>query len=142
MSLEFHRNFNVGRQSEQFLNDELTVLYETLKYLPHHKYENGRHGEMPPDAKVSGALNAQPSDGTLNYWDNSKNTWVPFFKSKFQIIDQMLQNTCPPDPVVGQLWINNGVLCYFDGDRAIVLTGTGQGRGCLQWYHGRLYVGV
>lgn len=116
MSLEFHRNFNMGRQSEQFLNDELTILYETLKYLPHHKYENGRHGEMPPDAQVSGALNAQPSDGTLNYWDNSKNTWVPFFKSKFQIVDQMLQNTCPSDPVVGQLWINNGVLCYFDGD--------------------------
>ena len=115
MSTSFQRNFKSGRQSEQFLNDELITLYETLKYLPHHKYEDGRHDEPPPPAKINGALNAQPRDGSLNYWDTSQNKWVPFFKSKFQIIDQMLQSTRPNDPVIGQFWINNGVLCYFDG---------------------------
>lgn len=113
MALKFNRNFKNGRQSEQFLNDELITLYETLKYLPHHKDDPENQGEMPPAAKLVGALNAQPVDEALNYWDGTK--WVPFFKSKFQITDQMLVNICPSNPVYGQLWINNGVLCYFDG---------------------------
>ncbi len=113
MALKFNRNFKNGRQSEQFLNDELITLYETLKYLPHHKNDPENEGRMPPDAKLVGALNAQPVDEALNYWDGTR--WVPFFKSKFQITDQMLVETCPGDPVVGQLWINNGALYYFDG---------------------------
>ena len=113
MALKFNRNFINGRQSEQFLNDELITLYETLKYLPHHKDDPENQGEMPPPAKLVGAVNAQPVDEALNYWDGTK--WVPFFKSKFQITDQMLVNICPSNPVYGQLWINNGVLCYFDG---------------------------
>lgn len=107
------RNFTEGRQSEQFLNEELITLYETLKYLPHHKDDPEHFGIMPPPSQLIGALNAQPADEALNYWDGTK--WVPFFKSKFQITDQMLVNICPSNPVLGQLWINNGVLCYFDG---------------------------
>ena len=113
MALKFQRNFINGRQSEQFLNDELITLYETLKYLPHHKNDPENEGRMPPGAKLVGALNAQPVDEALNYWDGAH--WVPFFKSKFQITDQILYETCPSSPVVGQLWLNNGALYYFDG---------------------------
>lgn len=113
------RNFDIGRQSEQFLNDELITLYEALKYLPHHKQDHD--GKMPDPAKVPGAINAQiPSldweDSSLNYWDESKGKWIPFFSKKFQITDHILMETEGDIvPVPGQLWINNGVLCYFDG---------------------------
>ena len=120
MALKFDRNFKNGRQSEQFLNDELITLYETLKYLPHHKKEPENEGNMPPPAKIDGALNAQiPAndleDSSFNYWDKRKGEWVPFFSKKFQITDRMLVETQTGVPVLGQLWINNGVLCYFDG---------------------------
>ena len=118
MALKFTRNFKEGRQSEQFLNDELITLYETLKYLPHHKQDHD--GAMPPAAKLSGAINAQiPSkvgeDSSLNYWDAGQNAWVPFFARKFQITDQLLVQEQPANPVTSQLWINNGALFYFDG---------------------------
>ena len=93
------RNFTEGRQSEQFLNEELITLYETLKYLPHHKDDPEHFGIMPPPSQLIGALNAQPADEALNYWDGTK--WVPFFKSKFQITDQLLVNICPSNPVLG-----------------------------------------
>ena len=116
MALKFNRNFKNGRQSEQFLNDELITLYETFKYLPHHKQDH--EGQMPPAAKLPGAINAQipagpTEDSSLNYWNGVE--WVPFFKRKFQITDQILVYTQPSDPVIGQLWINNGALYYFDG---------------------------
>ena len=115
MALPFKRNFENGRQSEQFLNDELITLYEVLKYLPHHKQDHD--GEMPPGGKLPGAMNAQipagpTEDSSLNYWNGSE--WVPFFKKKFQITDQILY-VRPVNPVTGQLWLNNGALFYFDG---------------------------
>lgn len=118
MALKFSRNFKEGRQSEQFLNDELITLYELSKYLGWHKQDHD--GKMPPAAKLSGAINAQiPSkvgeDSSLNYWDASQNAWLPFFARKFQITDQLLVQVCPSNPVPGQLWINNGALYYFDG---------------------------
>lgn len=109
--MTIRRNFEIGRQSEQFLNEELITLFEALKYVPYDKVQHEQ--EMPPGAQVKGALNVQPSEEALYYWDN--HDWTPFFKSKFQIIDQMLLETCPSTPVVGQLWLNNGVLYYFDG---------------------------
>ena len=118
MDLKINRSFKNGRQSEQFLNDELTVLYETLKYLPHHKQDHD--GQMPPPAKLGGAINAQipanvGEDSSLNYWDIGENRWIPFFSRKFQITDQILYENCPGTPVPGQLWLNNGALYYFDG---------------------------
>ena len=46
------RNFDIGRQSEQFLNEELITLYEAIKYLPHHKQDHD--GQMPGPAKKRG----------------------------------------------------------------------------------------
>ena len=120
MSLKFDRNFKNGRQSEQFLNDELITLYETLRYLPHHKKDPDHFGEMPPSAKIDGALNAQipgtnVEDSSLNYWDQAKQRWLPFFAKKFQITDHILMERETDTPVPGQLWINNGVMCYFTG---------------------------
>lgn len=118
MALKFSRNFKEGRQSEQFLNDELITLYELSKYLGWHKQEH--EGKMPPAAKLGGALNAQiPSneieDSSLNYWDTAQQAWLPFFAKKFQITDQLLVQNQPANPVTSQLWINNGALFYFDG---------------------------
>lgn len=113
MTLPFARNFKNGRQSEQFLNDELLRIFEMLRYISHYKTEN--KGQWPPPPKLRGALNVQPAEETINFWDSAHNKWVPFFRSKFQITDQMLAETCPTEPVIGQLWINSGILCYFNG---------------------------
>ena len=53
MTLPYKRNFTIGRQSEQFLNDEFHVICEALKNINYRKNEN--RGEEPT-AKADGAL--------------------------------------------------------------------------------------
>ena len=39
------------------------------------------------------------------------------FSSLFQITSNITSLTTPSEPVLGQLWIYNGVLTYFDGSQ-------------------------
>lgn len=112
MSLPYKRNFKIGRQSEQFLNDKFHLIYEALKEINYRKNEN--KGEEP-DSKVDGALWFDKIDNILKYYDMRSLSWKTVFNEKFQITDQILNLTMPSSPVIGQLWICNGVLMYFDG---------------------------
>lgn len=114
MTLPYKRNFTIGRQSEQFLNDEFHVIFEALKNINYRKNEN--RGEEPT-AKVDGALWFDKPDEALKYWDTRTLTWSNLYAKKFQLIDQILNVTMPSDPVTGQLWLYNGVLMYFDGSK-------------------------
>ena len=114
MTLPYKRNFNIGRQSDQFLNEQLHIIFEALRNINYRKNEN--RGEEP-DAIVDGALWFDKVDEALKYWDTRTLKWNPIFNKKFQLIDQMLSLTMPANPQPGQLWIYNGVLMYFDGSQ-------------------------
>lgn len=112
MTLPYKRKFGIGRQSEQFLNDELHQIHEALKRINYRKNENKG---AEPDAIVDGALWFDKPDELLKYYDMRTLSWKTVFSKKFQITDQILNITMPSSPVPGQLWIYNGVLMYFDG---------------------------
>lgn len=113
MALPYKRNFVSGRQSEQFLNDNFHIIYEVLKNI---NYRKNEHSGIDPDAaKVDGALWFDKTDELLKYFDSRSASWKTAFSRKFQVTDQMLNATMPNSPVVGQLWIFNGTLLYFDG---------------------------
>lgn len=112
MTLPYKRKFGIGRQSEQFLNDELHQIHEALKRINYRKNENKG---AEPDAIVDGALWFDKPDELLKYYDMRTLSWKTVFSKKFQITDQILNITMPSSPVPGQLWIFNGVLMYFDG---------------------------
>lgn len=111
MTLPYNRKFNVGRQSEQLYNEELHKIYESIRHLldiPDNKHAT-------PEAKLHGSLWLDLEKNELKYYDKPSDEWRIIFKSKFQIVDQ-ITNVLPPDnPVIGQLWLYNDVLMYFDG---------------------------
>ena len=114
MTLPYKRNFNIGRQSEQFFNEQLHIIFEALKNINYRKNEN--RGEEPGSI-VDGGLWFDKVDEALKYFDIKTQEWIPVFSKKFQITDNILNVTMPANPITGQLWIYNGVLMYFDGSQ-------------------------
>lgn len=112
MTLPYKKNFNIGRQSEQFLNEQLHQVFEALKAINYRKNENKG---VEPDCIVDGGLWFDKIEESLKYWDLPTLTWKNVFSKKFQITDQILNITMPASPVLGQLWLYNGTLMYFDG---------------------------
>lgn len=112
--LPYDRQFTIGRQSEQFMNDELHIINESLKNINYRKNEN-RGAE--PSSRVDGGLWLDKPEEALKYWDAKTFRWKSVFGNKFQIVDQLLNVYAPKAPVLGQLWLNSGVLMYFDGSK-------------------------
>lgn len=105
------RRFNAGRQSEQLYNEELYKMYGSIKHLLE-KPENDKPG---PDSNLHGALWLDMISNELKYYNKDVDNWDTIFRDKFRVVDRLM-NQFPPDrPVYGQLWINQGVLMYFDG---------------------------
>lgn len=115
MTLPYKRKFGIGRQSEQFLNDEQHIIFEALKNINYRKNEH--KGAEPDNAVLDGALWFDKVDELLKYYDMRSLSWKTMFSKKFQITDQMLNLVMPSSPVLGQLWLYNGVLMYFDGSQ-------------------------
>lgn len=112
MSLPYNRNNRQGRQSEEFLNDELHRLFEALKYI---NYKIDENKGVEPSAKLDASLWFNKLKKELKYFDKQTNTWKNVFENKFKITDHLLDELTPSDPIPSQLWIYNGVLMYFDG---------------------------
>ena len=109
--LPYDRKFNVGRQSEQIFNEELHKMYESTKHLldvPEDKHS-------VPEAKLDGSLWLDRSKNELKSYNKATNTWNIIFQKKFQIVDQITNILPPSNPVLGQLWLYNDVLMYFNG---------------------------
>lgn len=110
MSLPYKRSFNSGRGSELLYNEDLHKIYETTRHISEQTKKNEE-----PELKLHGALWRDDRTNELKYCNKTKNKWEIVFGSKFQITDQMLKEILPSDPVVGQLWIHNQILYYYDG---------------------------
>ena len=114
MTLPYNRNFNKGRQSEQFLNEELHRIFTALKNINYKKEE--KEG-IEPGSPLDGALWFDKSCNQLKYYDLVSRSWKCVFSPLFQITSNIMSLTTPLEPVLGQLWIYNGVLMYFDGSQ-------------------------
>lgn len=111
MALPYDRKFNVGRQSEQLYNEELHKMYETTRHIldvPENKHS-------VPEAKIDGALWLDREKNEMKRYVKATDSWITIFNKKFQIVDQITNILPPSDPVVGQLWLYNDVLMYFNG---------------------------
>lgn len=111
MTLPYSRKFNVGRGSDQLFNEEMHQIIESIRHL----LELPEGDAAAPHAKLHGSLWLDQLKNELNYYDKNQDKFVNIFEGKFKIIDQLMNHLAPDDPVLGQLWINNGVLMYFDG---------------------------
>ena len=107
-----------GRQSEVLFNGERHNVYEAVKHL----IDYPSSAEATPVAKHLGSLWLDQRTNQLYVWvglgykhDRVRNGWLPVFADKFQIFDEMMNDLPSSNPVIGQLWLYNGVLMYFDG---------------------------
>lgn len=114
MTLPYNRNFNKGRQSEQFLNEESHRIFTALKNI---NYKKEEQEGVEPQSVLDGALWFDKSCNQLKYYDVASRSWKCVFSQLFQITNNITSLTTPSEPVLGQLWIYNGVLTYFDGSQ-------------------------
>lgn len=113
MALPYRRKFNAGRGSDQFLNEELHQVWTALENINYRKNENRG---VEPSSNLDGALWLDKIEGgQLKYWDEPSKSWKMLFSKLFQITSQITNFTVPTNPVLGQLWIYNDALLYFDG---------------------------
>ena len=110
MTLPYSRKFNSGRQSEQFYNEELHKMYESTKHLTDTPSKN-----KEPQAKLHRSMWHDEKHNQLKWWDKAANKWRRYFDNEFRITGDIMSVLPPDDPVRGQLWLHNGVLCYYDG---------------------------
>ena len=110
LALPYNRSFKSGRASEQLFNEELHKMYEAIRHITDDPGPNAQ-----PEAKLHGSLWGDERTNRLLHWDKTKNQWKPFFEREHKITSEILSVLPPSDPVRGQLWMHNGVLCYYDG---------------------------
>lgn len=110
MTLPYSRKFNSGRQSEQFYNEELHKIYESTKHLTDTPPAN-----QEPVAKLHRSMWHDEKRNQLKWWDKTNNKWRKYYESEFKITGEIMSVLPPEAPVYGQLWLHNGVLCYYDG---------------------------
>ena len=68
-----------------------------------------------PYAELQGALWLDRSSGGGDLKFRNNGVWENVFGDKFKIICEILNDTEPKNPVLGQLWLDNGILKYFSG---------------------------
>lgn len=51
----------------------------------------------------------------LMWWDKTEQRWREYYENEHRITGEIMSVLPPQNPVYGQLWMHNGVLCYFDG---------------------------
>ena len=107
-----------GRQSDVLLNGEMHNVYEAIRHISDYPSKK----ELVPKAAHRGALWLDQRTNQLYMFvgfgykhDRVRDGWLPVFADKFQVFDEMLSDVPSSAPVVGQLWLYNGVLMYFDG---------------------------
>lgn len=97
-----NNTFQFGRASEELYNNELMLLYNSLKNL---------HAIVEPEGSDENTLWI---DGeTLKIKKNGK--FIPLYNNYYQSMNTLIQNDYPINPTPGQLWIDKGVLVYYTG---------------------------
>ena len=110
LTAPYERKFTIGRGSEQFYNEELHKIYESTKHLtdsPPLKEE--------PKAKLHRSIWHDERKNALKWWDQAEHKWRRYYEDEFKITENIMSTLPPTNPIRGELWLHDGVLCYYDG---------------------------
>lgn len=106
-----NRRFNIGRQGEQLMNENLFNAYNRIKYIGNGLNVPIQQYQAPiPDYSLW--INRATGNDVLNVYNQASRTWTPAFEGYYHPINLKEQ---PLYPVEGQLFIDgNGVLRYYE----------------------------
>lgn len=104
------RSFNTGRQGEQLYNDELYKLFEAIKHIVDVPIDPSKG----PEASLEGSLWLdRQNGGDLKYYEEG--IWKLIFNNRFRMTSEILNPAQPEQPITGQLWLQDGILMYYNG---------------------------
>lgn len=106
------RKFNIGRQSEHLLNQDMHDLFMRLKYLKY-GYTPYKDEQAPIPDKALWVDRYFGSD-LLKVYDKVNDDWIPAFKGYYHPSNTIEK---PSNPSHGQLWIDytrGNLLTYYD----------------------------
>lgn len=106
------RSYKEGRSNGAVLDNETLRVLQTVSTLN----VDRTNREDGPEPVIDRGLYLDDDGGELRYYDIAKDKWLNVFGEKFQITDQMLTDYPSDSPVFGQLWLNQDVLFYYDGN--------------------------
>ena len=109
MSYTYKRNFQVGRGSELLYNEELHKMYEATRHL------NDVPESGEPVAKMNGSVWHDKNTNELKWFDQAAGKWRRYYENQFKRTSDIMSVLPPDEPVPGELWLNHGILCYWDG---------------------------
>lgn len=109
----YNRNFNSGRGSEQLYNEELHRQYKILEHYLDTLLNPLAVNE--PNGTMDSSQWFNRENNELKWFDKNNNKWRNFYENKFALIEHLTDILPPSSPLKGQLWIHQGVLCYYDG---------------------------
>lgn len=92
-----------GRASEELYNEDLLALYNSLKTL---------HEEQQPEDANDNALWID-ANNVLKIQREGK--FETLFDDTYQAMAETISTIQPTDPKPGQLWLNEGVLLFYNG---------------------------
>jgi fermentation-respiration switch protein FrsA (DUF1100 family) len=87
------------------VNKEMHKIIESIRHL----LDKPEGSLAAPEGKLDGSLWLDSSKNELKYYDKEQDEWIDVFANKFKIVDQLLNDLPPGDPVIGQLWLNDGL---------------------------------
>ena len=91
-------------------NEELHKMYEATKHL-----NDVPEDEREPEAKLHGSLWHDKKTNDLKWFDKTNGRWRRYYEKEFKYTENIMSTLPPADPIAGELWINHGILCYYDG---------------------------
>lgn len=100
-----------GRQSEILFNDKLFTIVKALEHL----IDVVDNPTVGPTPEINSALwldTQSLNEAELKYYESGR--WSPIFEKTLGMIRNVGNSEAPPNPTNGQLWIDNGVLKYFN----------------------------
>lgn len=120
------RKFNLGRQNENLMNDEHYNIYKVMEHYLSPPSGTSNGPQIP--VKLDSGANIKslwmddytnPNSADLKYFDG--NGWNLLFKNRFKVTENLLNKDEPTDPIDSQLWIDDGMLKYYEnGDWKVV----------------------
>lgn len=108
------RKFNIGRQSEQLLNEDMFKAYNRIKYVGYGpKTPVQQYQARIPDYALW--IDSNTGEDVLKRYNQAKGIWSPMFEGYYH---PACLTEMPKYPVEGQLMIDqNGVLRFYDDNQ-------------------------
>lgn len=113
------RKFDIGHQNEILFNEEHFNIYKILQHYYDFPFDKDK-GPIASNSQEDPIYNkalwldsyTNPNSADLKYYSNG--IWKLLFGDRFKLLQYLLSEDEPEDPIDSQLWINpSGILCYY-----------------------------